>query len=193
MNSIDICALYRPNRKLFCRISFRFQVREVWNMRGSNTFATDSTSSVLFLSVTLVPAVTRHTARYAAASWSHCGSATRRSPAAMHSLHLTMHLKNRCLSASVAEDCLASGGEAPCCSAAFSPTFSPWNLLFPHNRKHSSPCKSTTCFFQVFACYTNRCFSWTFSLSTYKFRTRLCLGSNLPDKLQQKVSISWTP
>jgi len=43
MNSIDICSIYRPHIMLFCPISFRFQVREFWNIRGSNTFATNST------------------------------------------------------------------------------------------------------------------------------------------------------
>jgi len=32
MNSIDICSIYRFDSILFCRISFRFQVREVRNI-----------------------------------------------------------------------------------------------------------------------------------------------------------------
>ena len=31
MNSLDICSIYQLNRILFCRISSRFEVREVWN------------------------------------------------------------------------------------------------------------------------------------------------------------------
>ena len=31
MISVDICSVYRPYRRLFCRMSSRFHVREVWN------------------------------------------------------------------------------------------------------------------------------------------------------------------
>jgi len=44
MISIHVCSIHRLDRMLFCRISFRFQVRGVKHIRGSNNFATNSTS-----------------------------------------------------------------------------------------------------------------------------------------------------
>jgi len=39
--SIDKANIYRIHFAVFCGISFRSQVMNVWKMRGSNTFATD--------------------------------------------------------------------------------------------------------------------------------------------------------